>query len=261
MRKLNNHKKIFKHDNNKPNAAVLDSLLTDLNAASNSWADNELKASNVKLYALLQDTYGVYKRFAGSKGWNSLLTDYLGSIGRDANGKMSFMGKVVRAVFDPNKHNITPWIGVLNIAAKQKVPADKLADWLTTNGGIDGVRRNITLTKTKDTANQFSREQLIDKAAVQCEAMPALGTITAPATQTVPDFAPEGHVHEHYVVALATSENGQLTVRHYTATKALVDEYLARLGKVVPELTVNTAAAAQPSLADIKQIFAGNVAA
>ena len=87
MRKLNNHKKIYKHDNNKPSAAVLNSLMTDLSTDATNWENNELKASTTKLYGLLERTYEAYKRFAGSKNWNSLLSQYLEAIGRPTSAK------------------------------------------------------------------------------------------------------------------------------------------------------------------------------
>ena len=163
------------------------------------------------------------------------------------------MGKVVRAVFDETKHDITPWIGALNIAHKKKVPVNQLSQWLADNGGVNGVRRNVTLTKDKAT-DECSREELIDKAAVQCEGLPSLAVINIATEQTVKDFAPEGHTHDHYAVALCVHENGQMKVVHYTSAKGLVNEYLARIGVVVPEMADNTAN--QHTLEDVKVLIA-----
>ena len=217
---------------NAPDANGLHAQINALETNARTWEANELKASNTKLHGLLQEIYGLYKQLMGDRKWRDEVSAYLESVGRPVRANTPFMGKLVRAVFDDTKHNVTPWIGVLNIAKKQKVAEADLAKWLVENGGVHGVRRKFTLGTVKEPS--MTREQLIEKAVEGCKSLPGV-TVADNFVRALPDFENAQTTDYDFVVALAVRESGKLRVVHHTAAKVLVDEYLSRLGKVVPE--------------------------
>ncbi|WP_439552513.1 hypothetical protein [Falsiroseomonas sp.] len=233
--------KTGKKHNSSASVAAVERSVGALAAAVNDWQENEYKASETRLYQLLQDTYGVFKLYdTDAAAWGKVLSAYLVQQGRVFSPKMSLMGKIVRAVFDEHKQDVTPLIGVLNIANKSKVTEDNLAAWIEQNGGIWQIRRNKPLTGSEK--QRISRGDLIIKAERGCKTLPVQAVVNVTAVQSIKDFAVDSH--GTFSVALAIKVNGQLKIIHYTEATGLVNEYLERMGRAMPELSAAEMAAA-----------------
>jgi hypothetical protein len=226
--------KTSKRHNNVATVSAVERSVGTLVAAVNDWQENEYKASETRLYQLLQDTYSVFKLYdTDAAAWGKVLSAYLVQQGRVFSPKMSLMGKVVRAVFDEHKHDVTPLIGVLNIAKQNKVPEDNLAVWIEQNGGIWQIRRNKPLTGSEK--RRVSRADLLIKAERGCKTLPVQTVVNVAAEQSIKDFAVDRH--GTYSVALGIKINGEFKLIHHTEAAGLVNEYLERMGRAMPELS------------------------
>lgn len=249
-------KKTATNSNNPFSETALNQSVQALAAKVSNWEQNEEQASNGRLHQILQDVYSLYLRYDGDTAWSVGLTKYLEKVGRPVNNKMTLMGKIVRAVFDENRRDVTPLVGALRIAKKNNVEELQIANWLTTNGGCYQVRKNPKLIRPneiKDEGALDSRSKAIIKAENSCKAMTPLVSVPEPKL-SVPDFATD--THGSYVIALATTTNGKLNVLHFTHHKAMVENYLERLGKSLPNAKDGSDVAV-PSTDDIEASLAG----
>lgn len=233
--------KIGKKHNSAASVAAVELRVSAVAAAVNDWQEKEYKASESRLYQLLQDTYSVFKLYdTDAAAWGKVLSIYLVQQGRVVSPKMSLMGKVVRAVFDEHKHDVTPLIGALNIANKNKVPEDNLAAWIEQNGGVWQIRRNKPLTGSEK--QKITRTDLIIKAERGCKTLPVQAVVSVTAEQSIKDFAVDSH--GTYSVALGIKVNGEFKLLHHTEATGLVNEYLERIARAMPEFSAAEMAAA-----------------
>lgn len=230
-----------KKHNSAATVSAVERNVRALNAAVNDWQEKEHKESESRLHHLLQDTYSVFKLFdTDAAAWGKVLSAYLVQQGRVVSPKMSLMGKLVRAVFDENKHDVTPLIGVLNIANKHKVLEDGLAEWIEANGGMWQIRRNKPLTGTEK--QRITRADLLIKGERGCKVLPVQAVVSLTAHQSIRDFAVDSH--GTYSVALGIKANGEFKLIHHTEATGLVNEYLERIARVMPERSAADLAAA-----------------
>jgi hypothetical protein len=126
--------------------AKLELNLAALEKARINWENNELAASNKKLYSILSVAYSYYHamKIDGDKDSRKVFKDEMDTFIKQRkyifNPGTHDMTKVVKCVFGMDRRRVSAYSIALREALRQEVPADELVDFIEENGGVEQIR-------------------------------------------------------------------------------------------------------------------------
>lgn len=142
--------------NSLPTSSGIENILEGLAGERAAWERTEFAASRTRLYAILTKCYDFYlvlKSSDAEKAVRKQLADGLDAFIKSQRlrtlSKTHDMNKVVKAVFGEDRRRVSAYAMALRVAlvsghevgAKSAhVPADQLASWIETKGGVEEVR-------------------------------------------------------------------------------------------------------------------------
>ena len=209
------------------------SALDGLRTQRKSWERNEYKKANDVLYALLADCLAVFEGIfiKASADERKLLRKELEAQLKKDSIKVQrntvTLTMFIRFVFGSDRKRAHSYAYVLKAAISSGVPADKLADYINEQGGMEEVKRKMVvsekaLKKREDVAMaQDAVKAAIDDALVQPLATVQLANITG-------DYA---------VLLAKPSANGEVAIVATLSdvNEALYKQLLVRMAKVKAE--------------------------
>lgn len=128
--------------NSEEYAAIVDvsDTITDLVNRRKSWEQNELRASNLVLYKLLEDTYILVRKIKSDRKQQQALAEHLKKANIIFNSSTPLETKVVKTVFGLARQRAYTYSKVLRIASEMSIEPDALAQWIEGYGGVEDVR-------------------------------------------------------------------------------------------------------------------------
>lgn len=126
--------------------AMLELNLAALEKARINWENNELAASNKKLYSILSVAYSYYHamKIDGDKDSRKVFKDEMDAFIKQRNYIFSpvthDMTKVVKCIFGMDRRRVSAYSVALREALRQEVAADELIDFIEENGGVEQIR-------------------------------------------------------------------------------------------------------------------------
>ena len=213
-------------------AAFIDALIEE----RVNWEKGIFQSAMDALYGLLARCVGLYEVMTRDDADGERLRDELASYAKDKglkfNGKTHTVVKIVRAVFADSKTRYTVYGKALEIAIRNGVSSKEIADYLRSNGGIDGVLKSTTSVAPTDSL-QIRAEQVW-----QTLKETALAAVKSEGLAKVTDQAAIGK----RVVLLATQKaDGEYAIHEVVKSTTIVNTAFASVfvedthGKVVVE--------------------------
>lgn len=114
--------------------------ITDLVNRRKNWEQNELRASNLVLYKLLEDTYILVLKIKSDRKQQQALAEHLKKANISFNSSTPMETKVVKTVFGLERQRAYTYSKVLRIASDMEVEPTGLAKWIEKFGGVEDVR-------------------------------------------------------------------------------------------------------------------------
>ena len=210
--------------------------LDAIHARCSKWTDNEYKTATEGLYGLLAECLKLYdEHFVNAKETErkKLRLDLTAAL-KDRNVKVqsntTMLTMFIRYVFNSDRKRANRYVSVLTAAKSHGVTHDGLANWLSTNGGIEEVRRNI----------EKSAEALNKKKELECAKNASLADIEHNATKPLASFAFPNATNGRAVFIAHPKSDGTVDVvaALLDVDDTLYNQLLTRLAKQ----TIQTAA-------------------
>lgn len=210
-------------------------ILEDMERERKGWEQNELAASHARLYSLLTKCYQFYLTMksdqtakATRKQMASGLDSFIAERGFKKLAETHDMNRVVKAVFGDDRRRVSAYASALRVALaageyKEPIPYANLAIWISTNGGIEEIRKAASKTGVP------TKERIeTAKAAVQDKPLmtfkPDAATLRFDADDAdkmmvlVVTYRPTGELEVNSVVKSASVLNAALAA-HYADNK------------------------------------------
>jgi hypothetical protein len=182
------------------------------------WEDEVFRASNDRLYSILQSCYALYVK-AGTREDAKALTD---ALNQQANLKgIKFtssahtLTKIMKCVFGADRRRASAYSIALRAAHAARVKPEDLPSYIRDKGGVEEVR----LSK----GNAMKPAEKAEKAA-DYVASNELAVVNTPEVSALLDTA---KVDEYVVLVALQGANGSLSVKAIVSNKSVVDAALA----------------------------------
>ena len=182
------------------------------------WEDEVFRASNDRLYSILQDCYALYVK-AGTrdevKALNDALAQHANLKGFALKASAHTLTKIVKCVFGADRRRASAYSIALRTAHAARIKPDDLPQFIREKGGVEEVR----LSK----GNAMKPADKAIKAA-DFVATNELAVVQNPAVTALLDTA---KVDEFVVLVAQQGPDGSLTIKAIVSSKTVVDAALA----------------------------------
>lgn len=133
--------------------------LAEMETKRQQWENTAFRTSNQQLYAVLADclAYGEALPVAEAKQRTNELNEHFKLRGYSVKKDSPLLTRIVKAVFgNVDRRRTSTYSLVLRSAQKAEVTAEKLAEWIEKNGGIQEIKlsRSATYVSPKAKASQ-----------------------------------------------------------------------------------------------------------
>lgn len=215
---------VVSHDISNPaSVATVKSLtvyqrLEDLIVQREVWEDEIFRASNDRLYSILQDCYALYKscnNTAASERLTDALTQHANLKGFALKASAHTLTKIVKCVFGEDRRRASAYSIALRTAHAAGIKPDDLPQYIRDNGGVEEVR----LAKS----NAMKPAEKVAKAA-NFVAAKDLAVVQTPAVTALLDTA---KVDEFVVLVAQQGADGTLTIKAVVSSTTVVNAALA----------------------------------
>ncbi len=182
------------------------------------WEDEVFRASNDRLYSILQDCYALYKSCnnkAASERLTDALTQHANLKGFALKASAHTLTKIVKCVFGDDRRRASAYSIALRTAHAAGIKPDDLPQYIRDNGGVEEVR----LAKS----NAMKPAEKVAKAS-DFVATTELAVVQTPAVTALLDTA---KVDEFVVLVAQQGADGTLTIKAVVSSKTVVDAALA----------------------------------
>ena len=211
---------VVSHDNSAATATQLTiyQRLENLIVQREVWEDEIFRASNDRLYSILQDCYALYANAASkpaAKALNEALTQQANIKGLKFTPSAHTLTKIVKCVFGADRRRASAYSIALRSALSAAVKPDDLPAYIRNKGGVEEVR-----------LARGNAMKPADKAvkAADLVANSELALVQAPAVTALLDT---GKIDEFVVLLAQQGADGVLTIKALVQSKTVVDAALA----------------------------------
>lgn len=137
--------------------------ITVLSDKVKAWEDNELKASNQKLYGILGECLDLAEHIKAKRKRLDGLNDVIEKRGLRFKGKTTTLRKVVKLVFGADRQRSSAYSLVLEMANDEGITSKELAKWIEKQGGIEEIRTGGGKSgASKENMRQLGQQHLQD---------------------------------------------------------------------------------------------------
>ena len=182
------------------------------------WEDEVFRASNDRLYSILQDCYALYVK-AGTrdeaKALNDALAQHANLKGFALKASAHTLTKIVKCVFGADRRRASAYSIALRTAHAARIKPDDLPQFIREKGGVEEVR----LAK----GNAMKPADKAVKAA-DFVASSELAVVQTPAVTALLDTA---KVDEFVVLVAQQGADGSLTIKAVVSSTSVVNAALA----------------------------------
>ena len=182
------------------------------------WEDEIFRASNDRLYSILQDCYALYVKTttkAEATALNDALTQQANLKGFEFKASAHTLTKIVKCVFGADRRRASAYSIALRAAHSACVKPDDLPQYIRERGGVEEVR----LAKS----NAMRPAEKAVKAADYVSTK-ELAVVQTPAVTALLDTA---KIDEFVVLLAQQGADGVLTIKALVSSKTVVDAALA----------------------------------
>lgn len=187
-----------------------------------TWENTLYKQSNDALYDLLAKAYHLFKQIKGTRSLIKALNQRLDALEIKYNAKTSLAAKIARLIFGDCGNRVFAFAFVFNEAGRQNVEPTKLKSWITSQNGIENIR------KSKGAATPSAAE-LTKQGAEFCSSIDALFAID----KRHQDLEPHPEAENEFAVALVRpASGGTFEVVFGSNKKSVVNNVLSEAGRL-----------------------------
>jgi hypothetical protein len=214
---------VVSHDNSSTASTQVITLtpyqsLENLIVQRQVWEDEVFRASNDRLYSILQDCYALYVKASSktdAKALNEALALQANTKGLSFKASAHTLTKIVKCVFGADRRRASAYSIALRTAHTDRVKPDDLPQYIRERGGVEEIR----LAKS----NALKPAEKAAKAADFVNNT-ELAVLQTPAVTALLDTA---KVDEFVVLVAQQGADGTLTIKAVVDSKTVVDAALA----------------------------------
>lgn len=191
------------------------------------WEENQLRASNTVLYALLTDCDEIFQQTQAFKPVRQAVIDTYDTKFGTGTSRLNIMTRIVRLVFGvKNSGRVFDYVKALKVARNCKAKNQTIAQFFEVNGGVEFVRRN---QKTAGAVNAENAAKI--KAATEAleQINPLAQKIKINLTK---DAAEKNAGHSFLAVLMREEEDGTFSAvlisKRESSVNAMLAEYSAQ---------------------------------
>ncbi len=155
-------------------------LLEGMEQQRVSWENNELAASNRRLYSILTQAYGYYcdlKQHTNEsvrKQKKDALTKFINERGYTFMPSTHDMTRVVKCVFGVDRRRVSAYSIALREALRQEVAVADLVAFIDVNGGVEQIRLGFAKPLSATRRADVVREQVVSNELARIKIDPQL---------------------------------------------------------------------------------------
>lgn len=155
-------------------------LLTGMEQQRVSWENNELAASNRRLYSILTQAYSYYWELKLNsnevvrKQKKTALDNFVSERGYTFMPSTHDMTRVVKCVFGMDRRRVSAYSIALREALRQEVQVADLVDFIEVNGGVEQIRLGFAKPLSATRRADVVREQVVSNELARIKIDPKL---------------------------------------------------------------------------------------
>lgn len=198
------------------------SITANLIDERENWEKTLYKKSNDALYDLLAKAFHLFMQVKGTRPLIKALNQQLDALEISYNSKTSLAAKIARLIFGKCGNRVFAFAAVFNEADRQNIEPTKLKNWITSQNGIENIRKN------KGSATP-SAAKLAKQGAEFCSSIDALFAID----ERHQDLEPHPEAENEFAVALVRpASGGTFEVVFGSNKKSVVNTVLSEAGRL-----------------------------